>query len=52
MAALGITNQRETTLVWDRRTGKPKQWPCCLTCAMLVLYTTRYKSCCSRFVAF
>jgi glycerol kinase len=23
IAALGITNQRETTLVWDRRTGRP-----------------------------
>ncbi len=23
MAAIGITNQRETTLVWDRRTGLP-----------------------------
>src|ERR671929_1322720 len=23
VAALGITNQRETTLVWDRRTGRP-----------------------------
>jgi glycerol kinase len=23
IAAVGITNQRETTLVWDRRTGKP-----------------------------
>lgn len=23
IAALGITNQRETTLVWDRKTGKP-----------------------------
>ncbi len=23
IAALGITNQRETTVVWDRRTGKP-----------------------------
>ena len=23
LAALGITNQRETTVVWDRRTGKP-----------------------------
>ncbi len=23
LAALGITNQRETTLVWDRRTGNP-----------------------------
>src|SRR5437764_6365057 len=23
IAAIGITNQRETTLVWDRRTGTP-----------------------------
>jgi len=23
IAALGITNQRETTVIWDRRTGKP-----------------------------
>jgi len=23
LAALGVTNQRETTLVWDRRTGQP-----------------------------
>lgn len=23
IAAIGITNQRETTMVWDRRTGKP-----------------------------
>ena len=23
LAALGITNQRETTLVWDRHTGRP-----------------------------
>jgi glycerol kinase len=23
MAALGVTNQRETTIVWDRRTGRP-----------------------------
>ncbi|MES2695300.1 MAG: glycerol kinase GlpK [Verrucomicrobiota bacterium] len=23
IAALGITNQRETTLIWDRRTGQP-----------------------------
>ncbi len=23
MAAIGITNQRETTIVWDRATGKP-----------------------------
>ena len=23
IAAIGITNQRETCLLWDRRTGKP-----------------------------
>src|SRR3954451_14529901 len=23
IAAIGITNQRETTLIWDRTTGKP-----------------------------
>src|ERR1700761_5421299 len=23
IAGIGITNQRETTLVWDRKTGKP-----------------------------
>ena len=23
VAAIGITNQRETTIVWDRKTGKP-----------------------------
>ena len=23
MAGIGITNQRETTVVWDRNTGKP-----------------------------
>ena len=23
LAAIGITNQRETTVLWDRRTGKP-----------------------------
>ena len=23
LAALGVTNQRETTIVWDRRTGRP-----------------------------
>lgn len=32
IAAIGITNQRETTLVWDRTTGRPVQnaivWQC------------------------
>ena len=35
IAALGITNQRETTVVWDRRTGKPLYnaivWQCTRT---------------------
>ena len=26
LAAIGITNQRETTLIWDRATGKPVPW--------------------------
>lgn len=32
IAAIGITNQRETTLIWDRKTGKPVHnaivWQC------------------------
>jgi len=35
IAAIGITNQRETTLVWDRRTGQPLYnaivWQCTRT---------------------
>jgi glycerol kinase len=35
---IGITNQRETTIVWDRRTGKPVSnaivWQCRRTAAM------------------
>lgn len=38
VAALGITNQRETTLVWDRKTGKPVcnaiVWQCRRTAEM------------------
>ena len=26
VAAVGITNQRETTLVWERTTGRPPPW--------------------------
>ncbi|MEI6437296.1 MAG: glycerol kinase GlpK [Candidatus Omnitrophota bacterium] len=37
IAAIGITNQRETTLLWDRRTGKPCHraivWQCRRTAA-------------------
>ncbi|MCZ2097070.1 MAG: glycerol kinase GlpK [Anaerolineae bacterium] len=38
VAAIGITNQRETTIVWDRRTGEPIYnaivWQCRRTAAM------------------
>src|ERR1035441_2342540 len=38
IAACGITNQRETTLVWDRRTGQPIApaivWQCRRTAEM------------------
>jgi glycerol kinase len=38
IAAIGITNQRETTVVWDRKTGKPIAnaivWQCRRTAAM------------------
>src|SRR5450432_178451 len=30
LAAVGITNQRETTIVWDRDTGKPVPHNRCL----------------------
>ncbi len=37
VAAIGLTNQRETTLVWDRRTGRPIHraivWQCRRTAA-------------------
>ena len=38
IAAIGITNQRETTVVWDRRTGRPVHnaivWQCRRTAPM------------------
>jgi glycerol kinase len=38
VAAIGITNQRETVVLWDRRTGKPVHhaivWQCRRTAAM------------------
>ena len=38
LTAIGITNQRETTLLWDRRTGKPLHnaivWQCRRTAAL------------------
>lgn len=39
IAAIGITNQRETTIVWDRKTGEPIYnaivWQCRRTSAMV-----------------
>ena len=39
IAALGITNQRETTIVWDKNTGKPIcnaiVWQCRRTAPMI-----------------
>ncbi len=40
IAAIGITNQRETTIVWDRKTSRPLHraivWQCRRTAAMCV----------------
>jgi glycerol kinase len=41
IAAVGIANQRETTVVWDRRTGKP-------LCNAIVWQDTRTKEFCDR----
>lgn len=39
IAAIGVTNQRETTILWDRRTGKPVYnaivWQCRRTAPMI-----------------
>ena len=50
VAALGITNQRETTVVWDRRSGRPVSnaivWQCRRTserCAALKPRPPRFK---------
>jgi glycerol kinase len=41
IAALGITNQRETVVFWDRRTGKP-------LCGAIVWQDTRTKTLCAE----
>ena len=41
IAAIGITNQRETTVVWDRRTGKP-------VCNAIVWQDRRTAAMCDR----
>ena len=44
VAAIGITNQRETTLVWDRTTGKP-------ICNAIVWQDRRTAAACDRLKA-
>src|SRR3954447_26299748 len=44
IAAIGITNQRETTVVWDRNTGKP-------ICNAIVWQDRRTAAACDRLKA-
>ncbi|HKV04835.1 MAG TPA: glycerol kinase GlpK [Candidatus Acidoferrales bacterium] len=44
LAAIGITNQRETTIVWNRKTGKP-------VCNALVWQDTRVEGAVAEFQA-
>ena len=44
VAAIGITNQRETTLVWDRKTGQP-------VCNAIVWQDRRTADICDRLKA-
>src|SRR5207244_5671050 len=44
IAAIGITNQRETTVVWDRKTGKP-------ICNAIVWQDRRTAAMCDRLKA-
>jgi glycerol kinase len=44
LAALGVTNQRETTVVWNRKTGEP-------ICNAIVWQDTRTLELCKRFQA-
>jgi glycerol kinase len=44
VAAIGITNQRETTIIWDKATGRPIHnaivWQCRLTAGLAALRPT------------
>ena len=44
LAGVGITNQRETVVVWDRRTGEP-------LCNAVVWQDTRTREMCQRLIA-
>ncbi|NLE43925.1 MAG: glycerol kinase GlpK [Chloroflexi bacterium] len=44
LAGIGITNQRETVVVWDRRTGEP-------LCNAIVWQDTRTRDLCQRLMA-
>ena len=46
IAAIGITNQRETTIVWERATGKPVYhaivWQCRRTADMKQIHQSQF----------
>ena len=44
LAAIGITNQRETTVLWDRKTGKPVANALPAICPSLVAMAGRIAS--------
>ncbi len=44
LAAIGVTNQRETTVVWDRKTGRP-------ICNAIVWQDTRTTDICNSLAA-
>ena len=44
IAAIGITNQRETTIVWDARTGKPIYHAIVWQCRRTAEYVEKLKS--------
>lgn len=50
IAAVGVTNQRETTLVWDKRTGKPVYNAIVWQCRRTADYCEQLKKNCSGLI--
>ena len=50
IAAVGVTNQRETTLVWDKRTGKPVYNAIVWQCRRTADYCEQLKKYCSGLI--
>ena len=50
IAAVGVTNQRETTLVWDKRTGKPVYNAIVWQCRRTADYCEQLKKSCSGLI--